>query len=184
MPLKRRDPTGASQTNKHFMKKSYLPVCLLGLLFSCTQAHRQHENSAPPTDTASVALRKDTLPVPRTPVTTPQNVQQDSVIYLAFLPDSNSLTARGRLDANHAPVICYLPVTTGRQLTASILPAKEPANIRFNQLFLPDGSSDGPFGQKLEYQLPQKGMYKLYIAPSLMANDAYTGDFLLRVRVE
>ncbi|MET0394315.1 MAG: hypothetical protein ABW019_14310 [Chitinophagaceae bacterium] len=131
-----------------------------------------------------MTIQKDTLPDADTTATTGQNVQHDSVIYLAFLPDSNSLTARGRLDADHTPVVCYLPVATGSKLTAFLIPANQPANIRFNQLFLPDGSSDGPFGQKLEYQLPQKGIYKLYIGSSLMANDAYSGDFLLRVKVE
>ena len=166
------------------MKKSYLPVCLVIVLAACTQPDQKKETPSPTADTVTV-IQTDTAPPARaTKGNTHQNIQVDSVIYLAFSPGSNSLSVKAHMNAAHSPVICYLPVTTGSKLTASIVPDKRPANIRFNQIFLPDGRSDGPFGQTLDYDLPQKGMYKLYIGPSLMASDAYTGDFRLQVKVE
>lgn len=162
---------------KLYMKKTYLAACISLLLAACTQAGRPKEDATPPVDTAlqAKAAGRDSIP---------QNVQQDSTIRLTFLPGSDSLTATGHLDDDHAPVICYLPVAKPGRLKATIVPDKQPANIRFNQVFLPDGSSDGPFGQTLDFRLPQKGMYKIHIGPSLMANDAYTGNFRLHVKVE
>jgi hypothetical protein len=53
------------------------------------------------------------------------------------------------------------------------------ANIRFNQIVTPTGQSDGPFGQDMEYTLTQKGIYKILIGQSLMAENAYVGPFLV-----
>jgi hypothetical protein len=163
------------------MKKNYLSAWLIVLLAGCTQPDRQKTTPSSSPDTVTI-LQADPAPAIKDKVDS--TVQVDSIIHLTFLPVSDSLTAKGRMDKDHSPVICYLRITRGSKLTASIEPESRPANIRFNQLFLPDGNSDGPFGQTLEYKLPQKGMYKLYIGPSLMANDAYTGDFLLHVKVE
>lgn len=163
------------------MKKIHLLAGLVILLASCGNNSPQEEAAAPEADTL---LQTDSIPpAPANQENARANIQQDSIIRLAFLPDSNTLTAQGHLDDPLSSVICYLPVTKGRKLTATLVPEKQPANIRFNQVFMPDGSSDGPFGQTLEYELKQKGTYKLYIGPSLMANDAYRGRFELRVKV-
>mgnify|MGYP007121801804 CR=1 FL=1 len=45
------------------------------------------------------------------------------------------------------------------------------ANVRFNQIVMPDGTSDGPFGRSIEYGLEQQGTYHLLIGESLMAGE-------------
>lgn len=114
----------------------------------------------------------------------PKNIQVDSVIQLAFAADSISVTVKGHLDKKGDPVICYLPVTKGTKLTASVTPEKEKANIRFSHLYLPDGKSDGPFSPNLKYDLVQRGTYKIYIGPNKMAGDPVSTDFILTVKVE
>lgn len=112
------------------------------------------------------------------------NEQIGNHINLTFARDSNSLTTTGHLDTAFSTVVCYLAVKQGSQLTASILPVKGRGNIRFNQVFLPNGNSDGPFGQTLNYPLKGPGPYKLNIGSSNMADSPYTGDFTLKVQVK
>lgn len=114
----------------------------------------------------------------------PKNIQVDSVIQIAFAKDSTSVTVMGHLDKKGEPVICYLPVTKGKKLTASVTPGKAKANIRFSHLYLPDGKSDGPFSPNLKYDLVQRGVYKIYISPNKMAGDPVSTDFILKVKVE
>ncbi|WP_156307922.1 hypothetical protein [Sphingobacterium endophyticum] len=55
-------------------------------------------------------------------------------------------------------------------------------NIRFNQIIMPDKSSDGPFGKDLNYLLDQSGEYKLIIGESLMQGDPFEGDYILKFK--
>jgi hypothetical protein len=114
----------------------------------------------------------------------PQNIQIDSVIHLSFAPDSVSATVKGHIEKKGNPVICYLPVTKGSKLTASVLASNPKATIRFSYIHLPDGNTDGPFGNTMKYTLKQKGTYKLYVAPNKMAGDPASTDFILKVKVE
>jgi len=114
----------------------------------------------------------------------PMNIQIDSVIHLAFAKDSVSVTVKGHIDKKGDPVICILPVVQGKKLTAFITPEKRNATIRFSHINFPDGKSDGPFGSSLKYDLKQKGTYKLYIGPNMMAGDPVSSDFVLNVKVE
>ncbi|WP_417427870.1 hypothetical protein [Halpernia sp.] len=58
---------------------------------------------------------------------------------------------------------------------------KNPMNIRVNQIKYPDGSFDGPFGQTLKLDTPQKGEYWIIIGKSLMADGNSKGHFSLEV---
>ena len=114
----------------------------------------------------------------------PTNVQVDSVIYLAFPKDSISVTVKGYVSRKGEPVICMLPVSQGKKLTAHLVAERKSAEIRFSHIDFPDGTADGPFGDSLQYDLKQKGMHKLYIAPNMMASDPVKTDFTLTISVE
>ena len=55
------------------------------------------------------------------------------------------------------------------------------ANVRFNQIVMPDGTSDGPFGRSIEYGLEQQGTCHLLIGESLMAGEPWGGEFMLEL---
>lgn len=55
------------------------------------------------------------------------------------------------------------------------------ANIRFTQIFMPDGSADGPFFRDIEYDLPQDGVYKIAINENIMAGDPWSGDMKVQL---
>lgn len=122
---------------------------------------------APPKDSAHLANR-----------------QTGNIILLSFEKGSRELEAYGHLDSGNSRVTCYLDVKQGTRLTAEIETESGRGNIRFNQIFLPNGQSDGPFGKSLDYPLSERGLYKMVIAASQMADSAYVGRFSVRVRVE
>jgi len=68
-----------------------------------------------------------------------------------------------------------------KQISANLSSPDSLANIRFSQIFLPDGTMDGPFGRDLEYQLPTDGLYKISIHENMMAGDPWAG--LLNVEI-
>ena len=114
----------------------------------------------------------------------PRNVQVDSVILLAFQSGSSSLHVEGHLNDKGSPVICYFPSDKGKNLVAKVIPKKRGANIRFSQLYFPDGSSQGPFSPLMNHRLDQKGIYKLYIETNPMAGKHVSTDFMLSVKLE
>jgi hypothetical protein len=65
------------------------------------------------------------------------------------------------------------------QLRINISHSKPDANIRISQIVKPDGSTDGPFGQQLVYDIKQKGNYTLIINKSNMASGSQTGDVFI-----
>lgn len=67
------------------------------------------------------------------------------------------------------------------ELYAAISEVPDTANIRFNQIYMPDGTADGPFGRDIVYGLAQKGMYRLVIGESLMQGEPWGGDFMVEV---
>lgn len=58
------------------------------------------------------------------------------------------------------------------------------ANIRFTQIFMPDGTADGPFGRDIEYDLVQNGLYKLSVGENMMAGDPWAGEFTIAIILE
>jgi len=110
--------------------------------------------------------------------------KSDTITELTFSEGVNSLSIKGRLDKPGDVAMYSFTVNKSARLTGRITVDKGPANIRFNQIVMPDGQSDGPFGQQLDYTLAQKGVYKIKIGQSLMAENAFVGDFLFHLTVQ
>ncbi|MGS2738815.1 hypothetical protein [Sinomicrobium sp. M5D2P17] len=70
------------------------------------------------------------------------------------------------------------------QLSARLESKDTLANLRFTQIFFPDGSADGPFGRELEYDLEKPGTYVLSVGENMMAGEPWSGDFTIEVKVE
>ena len=162
----------------------YIIVAFILLALSACKEKKAEVETNPETINESNPVIADVVDNKTAADSIPKNIQVDSVIQLAFAADSNSVTAKGHLDKKGDPVICYLPVTKGKRLTASLTPDNAKANIRFSKIHLPNGKTDGPFSPNLKYDLAQQGTYKIYIAPNRMAGDPISTDFLLKVKVE
>ena len=69
-----------------------------------------------------------------------------------------------------------------KKIDAQLSSTDSLANIRFSQIFLPNGTMDGPFGRELTYDLPIDGVYKVSVHENMMAGDPWSG--LLKVQIE
>lgn len=66
-------------------------------------------------------------------------------------------------------------------IKAKISSNEKELNIRFNQIKLPNGDYDGPFGRDISYETPGKGEVWLIIGKSNMASGNTTGSFTVSV---
>ena len=165
------------------MKLIWLIVYSVFIASACNNSPAEDEKKSVTASENNIS-QKDSTVIKHKADSVPTNIQIDSVIHLAFPKDSVSVTVKGHLDKKGDPVICILPVVQGKKLTAFITPEKKNATIRFSHIDFPDGKSDGPFGNTLKYDLKQKGIYKIYIGPNMMAGDPVSSDFTLKVKVE
>lgn len=93
-----------------------------------------------------------------------------------------------------------LPVTLGEEFTedgqeftlkitgfskpnikAKISTNQKDFNIRFNQIRLPNGDYDGPFGREITYDIKEKGEVWLIIGKSNMASGNTKGSFTVSI---
>ena len=152
-----------------------LPLILLLALVCCTQRKRPEplgdKTQPSPLQTEG---QEDKQPLPQ---------NNDSTIYVRFLPDSTATTMAATLQKN-SPVNFYVDVQSGKKLKATLQLISPKLNARINQLFTPSGKADGPFGSQLDYPIIERGMYKIIVGRNLMAEGLPAGDFSLRVSVE
>lgn len=66
-------------------------------------------------------------------------------------------------------------------LKATITTHEKDFNIRFNQIKLPNGKYDGPFGREITYEIPGNGEVWLIIGKSNMASGNTKGGFSVSV---
>lgn len=161
-------------------------LLIIGAVFTCLSCKDSTKTDTEKMVTGgdSAITKLESFITPPEKDTVPQNIQIDSVIHLSFPADSFSVSVKGHIDKQGDPVICYLPVTLGKKLEASIIPDNKKATFRFSHIYFPDGKSDGPFGNTMKYDLTQKGTYKIYISPNRMAGDPVSSDFVLMVKVK
>lgn len=141
------------------------------LLFSCKQKKGAESSSAVPVTTND-----------HTEIAPPPGIDTRHTI---SLDGKNEIHTRNFVtDSLHPDVIYYVEINEGKELHASLTPRYQPANIRFNQIIVPDGKADGPFGQTLVYPVSVKGKYTLRIGPSQMAEGRYHGPAVLKISAE
>lgn len=70
---------------------------------------------------------------------------------------------------------------TNPEINAKISTKEKDFNIRFNQIKLPNGDYDGPFGRDLTYTLKNKGEIWLVIGKSNMASGNTKGSFTVSI---
>jgi len=155
------------------MKKTVgLGVIIILICFSC--------NTKP----------RDTLSFTVTDVPVSTNVEQND----GFINPSDSgvvklklVDGEGRVKTRKAPnqtIFIEFKSKGYKKVMAHLTSQDASANIRFSQIFLPDGTMDGPFGRDLEYQLLADGLYRISIHENMMAGDPWNGEFEVEVKLE
>jgi hypothetical protein len=108
-----------------------------------------------------------------------KNASQD-----ILFPGSDTMNFNLKIETSEEHIKVLVNITSGDSLFASLSSADKKANIRINQIELPDSTFDGPFGRKLHYKILQKGIYNIIIAEDMMAGDRWKGKFILKVWVK
>ncbi len=133
-------------------------------------------------DPDSVIVQNNEKPIKDTQEPARSAVITDSIIQLQL--SQNGDTVFIRFLKRSTPVVCNFSLQKKGTLTASITTPSNKDNIRFNQILMPDGSADGPFGKTIDHTIKTEGNYKLIIGADLMAEDAYTGECRLTIALK
>jgi hypothetical protein len=178
------------------MKKSLLLIPLI--IISCKKESKMMETP----DTDSVVVSEQTAPVEKTDSVALR--MKDSIINNA--PKTKEVLRTGVMrEVKDGQIIRIidgkrLPVTLGEEFTkdgqelilkiidfedptlkAKISTKEKDFNIRFNQIKLPNGDYDGPFGRDITYDIKSKGEVWLIIGKSNMASGNTKGNFTVSV---
>ncbi|AWK07043.1 hypothetical protein HYN56_23550 [Flavobacterium crocinum] len=159
------------------MKKlSLILICIL--LFSCQKKENSTINNK-----ENVTNRIDSITITREEKEQ-ENKQIGDTIFMNFENKENLFIAESALDSINSKVYIKFKAEDSGELKAEIVAATGKGNIRFNQIILPDKTSDGPFGMDLKIPLKQKGNYILIIGHSLMAENPYYGKFKVQLNLK
>lgn len=153
--------------------RSYSLLTLLSLLAACDHAP-QSSSHVPPANTAPPPARK-ALNDPPAP--------QRGMDTLRFAAGADSAVMEGTWNAERHDSLFLFEVIRPAALYVQLVPGKPTLNLRINQVLLPDGSADGPFGSQLRYSLKQKGWHALRIGPNRMAEGDTAGSFRLTLHI-
>lgn len=107
--------------------------------------------------------------------------EKDRVIIRMADGQRTPFTIGEKFTEKHDKLILKITDYSKSQITASIKVKDSKQNIRFNQIKMPDGSMDGPFGKDLVHEVKGKGEVWLIIGKNNMADGATTGDFSITV---
>lgn len=111
----------------------------------------------------------------------------DTVIYKApqttIVLRNSSAVIKGPISPGDKPSISF-QVDTGGLLSLKLQPMDSSGNVRINQIKMPDGKLDGPFGMSAEYPLQQKGLYTVIVGQNMMAGDPWTGYWVMTIAVK
>lgn len=107
---------------------------------------------------------------------------EDSVAQVGLIEDKDSVIVRGKVKGMNYPVSLYIEVKEADSLLATITTPGTKENLRFNQIVMPDGKADGPFGQSMKIKTGKSGSYHLIIGENLMQGVEYRGPFSITLK--
>lgn len=178
------------------MKKSLLLIPLI--IISCKKEGSVNETAnkdsimvsdqpRPESSIDSVAIRKKDSIINNSPVT--KHVLKKGVMrsekegQIIRTADASQLpfTVGEQFTKEGQELILKITNYNKSDLKASISTKEKDFNIRFNQIKLPTGEYDGPFGREIFYQIAGKGEVWLIIGKSNMASGNTKGSFSVNV---
>lgn len=111
-------------------------------------------------------------------------LNNDSIIQATVqagkIPDSLAL----KIDHPYQQIHLVIQGVTTDSLTGSLTAGGQMRNIRFNQIVMPDGKMDGPFGHEIYYKTPQKGSYMLIVGKDNMADGELQGPLTVHIQLK
>lgn len=105
-------------------------------------------------------------------------------IIVKFPIGATQVTLNGKIKGFGEQIAYVFEVSKGQKLTASVAPVPADGNIRIGQIISPSGNSDGPFGNKMTYDLNEAGNWKLVLSENQMAGDPWEGTYNLTIGIK
>ena len=127
--------------------KNFSILLLSVFFFSCQQKENKN-TSAVTTDSIAAKTVSDE--------NKEENKQIGDTIFMTYKDEKGIFNAEGSLDSIQSRVYVKFKTEDIGELNGKITPSTGKGNIRFNQIILPDKTSDGPFGMELKIPLKQK----------------------------
>ena len=147
-----------------------LPLCLVVLIMACNQSNNKSEDAV--TADTSKTLSTDSLKNMET-------ADRDSI----SLDLKDGSAQQEALMAQGKRVVFSFETKILGKLSATVKAAQPNGNVRIAQIFMPDNSADGPFGQDMEYNLKEPGVYRIVVSENQMAGNPYNGPFTITVKI-
>ncbi|HEU0226917.1 MAG TPA: hypothetical protein VFQ86_04210 [Arachidicoccus soli] len=141
----------------------YLLLLMLPIFYACKDNNQNAQR-----DNTKIAQKFDTV---KTAVD-----NNDSIIFLTINARDLPKTVRLSILHNYQKVFIEIADVHEHKIEGSITVNERNRNIRFNQIKMPDGSTDGPFGLNISYTTRQKGNYTLIIGKDNMADGILKGN--------
>lgn len=105
-------------------------------------------------------------------------------IIVKFPIGATQVTLNGKIKGFGEQIAYVFEVSKGQKLTASVAPVPADGNIRIGQIISPSGNADGPFGNKMTYDLNEAGNWKLILSENQMAGDPWEGTYNLTIGIK
>lgn len=142
---------------------------LLGILIISCTTKTNKEIIIP--DTRTTISETDNITVP----------SDSGIVNMSLKDGSGKIRIEKKKDRT---IYIRFNVTGYNKLSAHLSSPDSTSNIRFSQIFLPNGDMDGPFSRDLEYDLPSDGSYQVSVHENMMAGDPWEGVFDVTIQLE
>lgn len=100
-------------------------------------------------------------------------------VYYPFFKWLETKTIRIRHNSRIPTKILFMNSQAKSIEVSIVFPSASGANLRFSQIVMPSGTTDGPFWQKTWYNLAQLGGYQLIFNENMMAGEPWSGEALI-----
>jgi len=149
------------------VKKFFVFFIGIALVYACTNNNKTQNETQQATPEV---VKKDSIITP----------SDSGIVNLDLTDGVGKISIRKKADQT-----VYIQFTSVgyNKISAKLSSPDSLANIRFSQIFLPDGTMDGPFGSDMEYTLPTDGVYKISVHENMMAGDPWQGVFNVYVEL-
>lgn len=154
------------------VKILFVTVLLLSMLSGCSSNKKEKDNN-PENINEKISLNIDkekSLVLP----------SDSGIIKIDLINGKGSVKTEKK---ENQTIYIEFPSQGYKKVYAKLSSSDSLANIRFSQIFLPDGTMDGPFGRELEYQLSNDGIYKISVHENMMAGDPWAGIFSIDINL-
>ncbi|MGF7230036.1 hypothetical protein [Arachidicoccus sp.] len=144
----------------------YLLLLALPIFYSCGNSQSAQKTSV---------LSNPKIDMTTTDTLTRIN-NKDSIIHIKINAHDLPKTIAFSILYRYQKVYVEISAVHSHKIAAQLEVEGKNRNIRFNQIKMPDGSSDGPFGRSIVYTTRQKGNYTLIIGKDNMADGTLAGE--------